>query len=297
MKIFFIKKYSRISIFLFLIIPSFTFAQKTPTKIACVGNSITYGYGLNNPETESYPGQLQTILGINNWHILNFGISSRTMLKTGDLPYWNESQYTNALAYNPNIVMIELGTNDSKRWIWNKHGSEFPTDYKEMIESFRKLDSKPDIWIGLLIPGENTGWDIYNSYIKDSVNPQILKIAIESGVGLIDLYDALNTNNPAWYMTDGVHPTIEGCVVIANTVMNVITMEKPTISLLENGYLDAPEGFAYQWYKNGKMISDSEGGTKKQCKPNLSGSYTVSIKINAHNETRIISKEYILIGF
>lgn len=296
MKIYLLKNYFRILIFLFVIIPSFAFAQKTPTKIACVGNSITYGYGLNNPETESYPGQLQTILGINNWHILNFGISSRTMLKTGDLPYWNESQYTNALAYKPNIVMIELGTNDSKRWIWNKHGSEFSTDYKEMIESFRKLDSKPDIWIGLLIPGENTGWDIYNSYIKDSVNPQILKIAIESGVGLIDLYDALNTNNPTWYMTDGVHPTIEGCAVIANSVKNMITMEKPSITK-SNGYLVAPEGFAYQWYKNGKMISESDGGTKKQCKPNLSGSYTVSIKINAHNETRIISKEYILIGF
>ena len=27
-------------------------------KVACVGNSITYGFGLSDPATESYPAQL-----------------------------------------------------------------------------------------------------------------------------------------------------------------------------------------------------------------------------------------------
>lgn len=293
MNVLHLKKHYWISLILFVLFPFLCSAQKSVTKIACIGNSITYGYGLSNPKTESYPGQLQTILETKHYIVENFGISSRTMLKTGDLPYWKESEYTNALACNPNIVIIKLGTNDSKRWIWNKHGAEFSKDYKEMIESFKNLESKPEIWISLLIPGENKGWDIYNSYVKDSVNPQILKIAIETGVGLIDLYNSLDLNNQTWYMSDGVHPTTEGCLVIANYVKETITMEKPLITNL-NGYLVAPEGLAYQWYCNGKIISAAEGGTTKKFKPTQSGTYKVLIKINKEKETRIVSQEFIL---
>ena len=88
------------------------FAQKK--KVSCVGNSITYGYGLSNPSTQSYPSQMQALLGTSSWIVGNFGVSARTMLKKGDLPYWNEQAFANAKAYLPNLVMIELGTNDAK---------------------------------------------------------------------------------------------------------------------------------------------------------------------------------------
>ena len=121
-------------------------AQSTKTKLACVGNSITYGYTLANPSTQSYPSQLQAMLGTTNWTVGNYGVSARTMLKKGDRPYWNETAYTNALNSQPNIVMIELGTNDAKTTNWIPYGSQFVTDYKAMIQSFRNLNSKPEIW-------------------------------------------------------------------------------------------------------------------------------------------------------
>lgn len=165
---------------------------QTKQKIACVGNSITYGYGLTSPATQSYPGQLQTMLGTASWEVGNFGVSARTMLKKGDRPYWNESAFTNAKAFLPNYVMIELGTNDAKTTNWNAYGKEFVSNYKEMISVFSNLTSKPEVWIGLIPPGQYVQWNILFRYVKDSVNSRIKQVAIETGVGLIDIFDAFN---------------------------------------------------------------------------------------------------------
>lgn len=41
------------------------------------------------------------------------------MLKKGDLPYWNEIQYEIALKSCADIIILMLGTNDSKIQNWN----------------------------------------------------------------------------------------------------------------------------------------------------------------------------------
>jgi lysophospholipase L1-like esterase len=267
-------------------------AQDSLIKVACVGNSITAGYGLSNPSTESYPAQMQKMFDSKKWMIENFGVSARTMLKTGDLPYWNEPQYKDALALNPNIVIIKLGTNDSKRWIWNKHGSEYKTDYKEMIQSFRNLSSKPEIFICLAIPGENRGWDIYNSYIKDSLNPRIKEVAIENGVNLIDLYNVFSGNEKAWLMGDSVHPNTAGCAVLAKAVKTMITAEKPNIKQ-NDGTLTTMKAVSYQWYLDNQPIPASNGGTSPSLKPTKQGFYKVSVAIKKGSESRLVSSEFL----
>ena len=47
------------------------FAQKK-IKVACVGNSITYGYTLPDRETNAYPAKLQKMLG-DDYVVGNFG--------------------------------------------------------------------------------------------------------------------------------------------------------------------------------------------------------------------------------
>jgi len=267
-------------------------AQDSLLKVACVGNSITAGYGLSNPATESYPAQMQKMFDSKKWMIENFGVSARTMLKTGDLPYWNEPQYKEALAMNPNIVIIKLGTNDSKRWIWNKHGGEYKTDYKEMIQSFRNLPTKPTIFICLAIPGENRGWDIYNSYINDSLNPRVKEVALEMGVNLIDLHKVFIGNEKAWLMGDSVHPNFAGCTVLANTVKTMITAAKPSIKFI-NGTLTTFNAESYQWYFNNVQIPASEGGTKQSLKPTKKGLYKVSVAIQKGSESRLVSTEFL----
>src|SRR5262245_57930852 len=97
-----------------------------PIKIACVGDSITEGAGLSNPSTQSYPARLQKLLGT-NYNVRNFGVSGRTLLKKGDFPYWKEAAYTNSHTLNPDIVIIQLGTNDSKPQNW-RYGTNFVAD-------------------------------------------------------------------------------------------------------------------------------------------------------------------------
>ena len=103
-------------------------------KVACVGDSITAGYlsscGLN------YPGQLQSLLG-DGYAVSNFGVGGTTLLRNADHPWRNTSAYTSALASGADIVVIMLGTNDAKRANWDPFSSQYPADYKELIEEFQ----------------------------------------------------------------------------------------------------------------------------------------------------------------
>ena len=269
---------------------SFVLAQDT-IRITCVGNSITEGYGLANPETEAYPAQLQQMLDT-QFFVSNFGVSARTMLKHGDLPYWNEVQFTNALESNPNIVIIKLGTNDSKRYNWNSYGHEYVSNYTEMIRLFRELDSKPEIYICTAIPGQNMEWDIYNSYITDSLNPRILDVAFELGVSVIDLYSLFKGRESELLLQDSVHPNIQGAAVFATEVAKCIMHSKPDIISM-NGSLLAPEAYGYQWYCNGVRVSDEDGGQDRECIPEKEGMYTVLIQFDETCLNMIVTNEYV----
>ncbi|MBQ1582493.1 MAG: alpha/beta hydrolase fold domain-containing protein, partial [Prevotella sp.] len=114
-------------------------ARKTPkldaVKVACIGNSITDGHGIDVATQFGYPALLQQMLGDNYW-VKNFGVSARTMLNKGDNPYMNEMAWKDAVAFNPDIVIIKLGTNDSKPQNW-QYGAEFKNDLKQMITTLR----------------------------------------------------------------------------------------------------------------------------------------------------------------
>src|SRR5690606_38894849 len=49
-------------------------------KVACVGDSITAGLGIADPGTQSYPAQLQALLG-SGYTVQNYGDSGRTLMK------------------------------------------------------------------------------------------------------------------------------------------------------------------------------------------------------------------------
>ncbi|MBQ2341699.1 MAG: hypothetical protein II385_03520, partial [Bacteroidaceae bacterium] len=117
------------------------FAKKV--KVACVGNSITYGAFIDNREKYHYPAQLQGYLG-EEYEVRNFGLNGATLLLQGDYPYMKSPQYQQSLDFQPDIVIIKLGTNDTKPWNW-EHKADFRKDYKTLIDSYRALSSKPRI--------------------------------------------------------------------------------------------------------------------------------------------------------
>ena len=188
-------------------------------KIACIGDSITYGMGIKNREKNAYPSQLGKILG-DGYEVKNFGVSGCTMLKNGDLPYWTEQAYREAQHYNPDVVVIELGTNDSKFYNW-KHHNEFIPDYSEMIHAFRNLPACPKVYVCFPSPLYYTGENISDSVITRQVIPKIDSISDIFSIDVIDLYHPL-CNQPQ-HFPDGIHPNADGAGIIARSVARLLT--------------------------------------------------------------------------
>jgi len=187
-------------------------------RVACVGDSITAGTGLSNPLQDSYPVQLQSILG-QNWDVGNFGKKSATLMKNGSLPYWNTSAFTLSHEYNPDIVVIMLGTNDAKPGNWINN-STFISDYTELIQTYKNLPSQPTVYI--CYPPQVYGIvaGITNSRIVNEVIPKIADVARVNGVGIIDIYSVLS--NKKELFPDKIHPNKEGARLLAEKVYQII---------------------------------------------------------------------------
>jgi lysophospholipase L1-like esterase len=192
--------------------------QSGPTRVACVGDSITFGHGIKDREHDAYPGVLSTMLG-QKYDVRNFGVSGTTTMMGTDMPYMNEQAYKDALEFNPQIVTIKLGTNDSKPFNW-KESEHFKQDLKTLIESFRALPSKPKIWLCLPVPAYGHAWGINDSIISNGVIPFIKEVAQEENLPVIDLNTQFQGKRQ--YFPDTIHPNEEGEKMIAEFIFNTI---------------------------------------------------------------------------
>jgi len=198
---------------LWALISTSAFTQQV--RIACVGNSITYGSGIENRDIYAYPAQLQTWMG-ELYEVRNFGVSGATLLSDGDKPYIKQAAYTDAQGFNPDIVIIKLGTNDSKPQNW-KFAAQFETDYKAFIATFRELPSKPRIILALPVPVfTEEKWGIRDSVIKHGVIPAIKNVASETNCETVDLYNAL-LPYPSFF-PDQVHPNALGAEIMVQEI-------------------------------------------------------------------------------
>ncbi len=193
-------------------------------RLACVGDSITYGAGIQDRENNHYPLQLGKMLG-NGWNTANFGVSGATLLQNGDKPYRMEGAYRGALAFNPHVVIIMLGTNDTKPQNW-KYNDDFIDDYKELIKDFAALPTRPRIWVCLPAPAFLERWGISDEVIREGIIPRVRRVAKEMGVGLIDLNTPLQGRGELF--SDKIHPTAKGAGVMAREIFQAITGKKQT---------------------------------------------------------------------
>lgn len=182
-------------------------------KIACLGDSITEGVGVEWQSKDSYPVILDSILG-KKYAVLNCGKSGVTLLKNGDKPIWMFKEFYNVFAYKPDIILIKLGTNDSKTANWNEQ--KFKEDYQSMIDTFKTIKNKPKIIICIPVPAFKNAWTINDSIIKTRITLILKDIAIQNNLEIIDLYTELN--NYKEYFPDGIHPNKKGTTLIAQSI-------------------------------------------------------------------------------
>lgn len=187
-------------------------------RVACIGNSITYGSQIKDRDRDSYPAVLNRLLG-DGYDVKNFGVGGRTLLNKGDRPYMNEKAYQDALAFNPHIVIIKLGTNDSKSFNW-KHKVDFKKDLQIMIDAFKALPTRPQIYLCYPSKAYQTGDNINDNIISKEIIPMIKKVARKNKLPVIDLYTAMD-GVPELF-PDKVHPNEEGAKRMAKTVYEAL---------------------------------------------------------------------------
>lgn len=206
-------------------------AYERPIRVACIGDSITYGHSVRNRDKNSYPAQLQTLLGA-KWQVINCGKSGATMIKDTGRPIWKESVFQEAIDSKPDVVVIMLGTNDAALQDVEKIKTEYTADCKEMVDFFLNLPSKPRLWLCRPVPLIAGRQDARMNNLKNIITPIVEQIAAGKGVGLIDLYAVLE--NRAELYPDKVHPDEEGAKWMAREVYRVITGQTPPLPDMVN---------------------------------------------------------------
>lgn len=196
--------------------------QVTPIKVACVGNSITYGYGLPDREHQAYPVLLQEMLGT-GYEVRNFGKSGATLLRHGHRPYIEQTEYADAKAFAADIVVMHLGINDTDPRNWPNYRDEFIADYRALIDTFQMLNPKCRVLIARMTPltSSHRRFQSGTRDWHDEENEAIEQIAQGAGVQLYDLFTPLYCRPELF--ADAVHPNAEGARIIAQIVYGAIT--------------------------------------------------------------------------
>lgn len=194
-------------------------------KVACVGDSITYGHGISNWPKNNYPAVLGKMLG-DKYNVSNFGVSGSTVQSTANRPYIKTKCYRQSLDYNADILILMMGTNDSKPENWQ--GSEkFRSEYTSLIEAYLNSENPPEIY--LCTPAkpysvndkeEKISFDINAAQVEE-IADTVRQTADEFNLQMIDIYN-LTSNHPEWFEKDGVHPDVDGAAAIAEAVYSAV---------------------------------------------------------------------------
>ena len=192
-------------------------AAQESVRIACVGDSITEGNA--NPEhlVNSWPLILNRLLERDfpgQYQAANFGRSGATLLRNGSKPIWTQTVFGPSNEFQPHIVLINLGTNDAVTRNWEPHGAEFEGDYRELIQHYQALDSKPTVWLSNLTP-------MYSNHPRTKecipnrvvIEKTIEKLAVEFDLQIIDFKSPMI--NQAKLFPDGLHPNTLGNELMA----------------------------------------------------------------------------------
>lgn len=198
-------------------------AKDGQIKVACVGDSITYGHGIKDWTKNNYPVLLQNKLG-ENYHVQSFGVSGRCVQDNTDQPYTALKFYTQSKEYDADIVVFMMGSNDSKPENW--FGAEaFKTSLQALLDSYGDtrivLCTTPACFFTEKHTGPTTSHDLQPA-VAAEIAAIVREVAAERGYPLIDIHE-LTSNNPQWFEADGVHPNNDGAAAIAEEVYKAVS--------------------------------------------------------------------------
>lgn len=209
-----------------LLLCTIAFSRAEPVRVACVGDSITAGTVLKDRERTSYPSLLAGLLG-GGYEVRNFGHSGATVTSSGQgaLPFVAQPEHAAALAWDPGIVVVMLGTNDTKTAVFDAGVTTFRERYQELLDAFLSLPVPPRILICLPVPVMGGGRYTINEPNRQKLLPIIAALAQKNHAELIDL-DPVLGGKPEMFR-DLVHPNEEATAAIARAVAERIQQKTP----------------------------------------------------------------------
>jgi len=186
-------------------------------KVACVGDSLTYGFGLRPRAQQAYPAALGRVLGSGH-AVKNFGANGCTVLRSGAKPYWDKRALSRATAENPDRVVVMFGSNDSKQACWSP--AAFKRDLTALVERFQALPSRPQVLLCTPTPVFRDRWGVRGQVVADEVIPQIRAVAADKRLQVVDLHGLLR--GAPQRFPDGIHPDAEAARRMAAEVGRVL---------------------------------------------------------------------------
>ncbi len=254
-------------------------------KVGCVGDSNTYGAEATERSQYAWPVQIRSMLG-NKYETRNFGVNGALMMNHLNDAWKNKTAYSDNKSYDPDIIVIALGTNDSKDGYWD--AVKFKNSYIDLINEFKNYSAEPEIYMAIPIRAYSSSWSINDQTIREQVIPTMKEISKEKGLPLIDLYSV--TNNMANLMaTDGIHPRDEGLRIIARKIADIMQLKKPVVET--NSSTSTTIYADYYWYKDNTLIS---GANANSYTTTETGNYKVAIKLTNTTEDVIISEPIVV---
>lgn len=256
--------------------------QVQKIKVACVGNSITYGTGIEDREHFSYPVQLQKMLG-EKYQVGNFGKPGATLLNHGHRPYMQQEEFKEAMAFKGDIAVIHLGINDTDPRNWPNYRDEFVKDYLSLMDSLRSANPKVRFILARMTPIADrhprfiSGTKLWHGEIQEAIQT----VARVSGAELIDFHAPLYPY--PYLLPDAIHPNPEGAGILAKTVYGGITGDYGGLKLSElyadNMVLQRDMPLDIHGTANaGEQVTVSIAGQKVTAVANNRGEWSVTLQ-------------------
>ncbi len=177
--------------------------------IVFFGDSLTAGYGLADPDTQSYPAQIQRRIDAEHlpWHVVNAGLSGETSAGGLRRIDW-------VLQQSVDVLVLELGANDGLRGTATEATR---ANLQAIIDRVRsKFPAARIVLAGMRMP-QSMGQDYADAF--RAIYPAL---AQKNGITLIPfLLDGV-AGKPELNQPDGVHPTPSGAAIVSDAVWKAI---------------------------------------------------------------------------
>ena len=189
-------------------------------RVACVGDSITFGDQVKQRTENCYPAVLGRALG-DKYDVRNFGACGASASRSAWHNYWKLKEFRASLEFKPNIVVIMFGTNDTNPKNWQRTQNTITKAFNELIDTYSALETKPKIY--LCLPVECFGSKYADEACLKMVRKEIRAVAKERGIEIINMYAALKGKKELF--PDNLHPNAEGARIMAEKVFKKIAAQ------------------------------------------------------------------------